>query len=179
MSLAPGHAEIVREFTKHIIDFVEQPHAMLANLPVCPFARKARLENRIQFEVMNLTHEGILALVPSFVAKSELDLMMCIHPRKDNLSSTEVDRLAERLNQTLLAMNLIALGGHPEDRFNIDGLYTRRDPYPNIQIIRADVGERAHQSIKESGYYERWTESNLLNISASPGVMKSNERCQA
>ena len=165
MSLAPDHAEIVRELIRYIVDFVEQPHAKLGNLPVCPFARKARLENRIRFEVMNLTHEGILALVPSFVAKSELDLLMCIHPTKDGLSSTRVDRLAKRLNQTLLAMNVMALGGHPDDPFNIDGLHTRRDPYPNIQILRVDVGERAHQSIKESGYYQRWTESNLRDVS--------------
>ena len=84
---------------------------------------------------MNLTHEGILALIPSFVAKSELDLMMCIHPTKDGLSSTEVDRLAERLNRMLPAMNLMALGGHPDDPFNIDGLYTRQDPYPTSRYF--------------------------------------------
>jgi len=168
MSSTPDHGEIVRVLTKYIVDFVERPQAKLGNLPVCPFARKARRENRIQFEVMNLTHEGILALIPSFVAKSELDLMMCIHPTKDGLSSTEVDRLAERLNRTLPAMNLMALGGHSDDPFNIDGLYTRQDPYPNIQILRVDVGERAHQSIKESGYYERWTESNFWDVSAHP-----------
>jgi hypothetical protein len=62
----------------------------------------------------------------------------------------------------------MALGGHPEDPFNIDGLYTRREPYPNIQLIGLDVGERAHQSIKNSGYYDRWTESNLRDLTAGP-----------
>ena len=69
MSAAPDHAEIVRELSQYIIDFVERPHPKLGNLPVCPFARKARLENRIQFEVLELTREGILALVPLFMAK--------------------------------------------------------------------------------------------------------------
>jgi hypothetical protein len=170
MSVARDHTKIVREYTQYIIDFVEQPHPKLGNLPVCPFARKARLENRIQFEVLELTREGILALVPSFKAKPELHMMICIHPRKDGLSSAEVYRLVEVLNQALPAMNLSALGGHPEDPFNIDGLYTRREPYPNIQLLRLDVGERAHQSIKNSGYYDRWTESNLrdtMSLSSS------------
>ena len=55
MPVAPDHAEIVRELTQYIIDFVEQPQPKLGNLPVCPFARKARLENRIRFEVRALT----------------------------------------------------------------------------------------------------------------------------
>jgi hypothetical protein len=168
MSVAPDHAEIVRELYQYIIDFVEQPHPKLGNLPVCPFARKARLENRIQLEVMELTREGVLALVPLFAANPEVDLMICIHPRKDGLSSIEVRRLAEVLNQALPAMNLMAIGLHPDDPFNIDGLYTRREPYPNIQLLRLDVGERAHQSLKNSGYYDRWTESNLRDI--APGL---------
>ena len=166
--LAPNHTEIVREFTQHIVDFVEQPHLKLGSLPVCPFARKARRDNRIQFEVLKLAREGILALLPSFMAKPEFDIMICIHPRKCGLSFAEVQRLVEEFNETLPAMNLMALGGHPEDPFNIDGLYTRREPYPNIQLIRLDVGERAHQSIKNSGYYARWTESNLRDVTPDP-----------
>jgi hypothetical protein len=161
-------AEIVREFTQHILDFVERPHPKLGNLPVCPFARKARLENRIQFEVLELTREGVLGLVPSFEAKPEFDTLICIDPRKDGLSAVEVRRLVEVLRPPLLAMNLEALGGHPEDLFNIDGLYTRREPYPNVQLQRSDIAERAYQSIKNSGYYERWTEDNLRDVTAKP-----------
>jgi hypothetical protein len=166
MPVAPDHAEIVRELTQYIIDFVERPHPKLGNLPVCPFARKARLEKRIRFEVMELTREGVLALAPSFTAKPDLHLMICIHPRKDGLSSARVHRLAKVLNQALPAMNLMAIGLHPDDPFNIDGLHTRREPYPNIQVLRLDVGEWAHESIKHSGYYDRWTESNLRDITA-------------
>ena len=89
MSVAPGRAEIVREFAQYIIDFVEQPQPKLGNLPVCPFARKARLENRIQFKVLELTRDGVLALLPLFTAKPELHVMICIDPRKDGLSSAE------------------------------------------------------------------------------------------
>jgi hypothetical protein len=55
-----------------------------------------------------------------------------------------------------------------QDPFNIDGLYTRREPYPNVQLLRLDVGERAHQSLKNSGYYDRWSESNLRGVSLRP-----------
>jgi hypothetical protein len=80
--------------------------------------------------VLELTREGVLALVPSFRANLELDLLICIHPSKDGLPAAEVRRHMEVLNKELPAMNLSALGAHPQDLFNIDGLYTRREPYP-------------------------------------------------
>jgi hypothetical protein len=166
MSVVPYPSEIVRELTQYIIDFVERPHPKLGNFPVCPFARRARLENRIKFEVLELTREGILARASMFAATLEGDLMICIHPRKEGLSSATVHGLVEMLNQVLPAMNLMAIGLHPDDPFNIDGLYTRREPYPNVQLLRLDVGEQAHLSIKDSGYYDRWTESNFRALTA-------------
>src|SRR5262249_52207889 len=116
---------------------------------------------------------------PSFTAKPELHLMICIHPRRDGRSSAEVRRLVEALNRVLPAMNLMALGGHPDDPFNIDGLHTRQEPYPNIQLTRLDIGERAHQSIKNSGYYDRWTESNLRDAGYDAGYSRQLDRTQS
>ena len=164
MAVAPDHAGIVREMSQYIVDFVERPHPKLGNFPVCPFARKARLENRIRFEVRELTYETVLALVPSFRAMADFDLMICIHPVKDGITSEEVRRLVEMLNAKLPAENLMAIGLHPQDAFNIDGLYTRREPYPNIQLLRLDVGERAHNSIRNSAYYALWSESNFRDL---------------
>jgi hypothetical protein len=167
MPVAPDHAEIVRELTQYIIDFVEQPHPKLGNLPVCPFARKARLENRIRFEVRALTRGAILGLAPWFEAEPELHMVICIHPNKDGISAEEVRRLVGELNETLPAMNLMALGAHPEDSFNIDGLYTRREPYPNIQLLRLDIGERSAESLKNTGYYDRWSEDNIRDVTVA------------
>jgi hypothetical protein len=61
-------------------------------------------------------------------------------------------------------MNLMALGAHPDDSFNIDGLYTRREPYPNIQLLRLDLGVRGAESLKSTGYYDRWTEDNIRDV---------------
>ena len=161
---SPDYAEIVDEFIQHIVHFVERPRPELSNFPVCPFARKARLESRIRFEVLELRHENIIAMAPEFLAQSETCLMVCIHPHRDGRSFEDVRRLVGALNRELSAANLLALGGHPDDPFNIDGLYTRREPYPNIQLIRLDLGEESYLSIKDSGYYDRWTEHNFKEV---------------
>ena len=158
------HAAIVREFTDYIIAFVEQPRPELGNLPVCPFARKARLTGQMRIEVLDLTLDAITARASGFDDEPRLDFIICVHPRRDALSCEQIYRLAEALNRTLPARNVLALPGHPDDPFNIDGLYTRREPYPNIQLLRWDVGNRAYRRIENSGYYDRWTEENFRSL---------------
>ena len=102
--------------------------------------------------------------MPLFEAEPELHMVICIHPKRDGISAEEVRQLVDALNETLPAKNLMALGAHPVDPFNIDGLYTRREPYPNIQLLRLDVGVRAAESLKNTGYYDRWTEDNMRDV---------------
>ena len=106
MSVAPDHAEIVRELTRYIVDFVEQPHPKLGNLPVCPFARKARLENRVQFRGSRVDTGG-RSLTWCRCSKRSLSFTWSsgIHPEKDGISSEEVRRLVDALNETLPARN--------------------------------------------------------------------------
>jgi hypothetical protein len=57
-------------------------------------------------------------------------------PRRDGLTATEARELARELNATLLDMKLMATSSHPDDDFNIEGLYTRRSPHPAIHLMR-------------------------------------------
>ena len=40
MSVAPDMPKSCENSTEYIIDFVEQPHPKLGNLPVCPWAER-------------------------------------------------------------------------------------------------------------------------------------------
>ena len=161
---------IVQEFLDYIIGFVEQPRPELGDLPVCPFSRGARLEGRMRIEVIELNVEAITAQLPCFQRDPHLEMLLCVHPHRGPPSCAEVYDLAKELNRSLLALNLVALAGHPSDPFNIDGLYTRRDPFPNIQLLRHDVGERAYKSLEKTTYYDRWSEENYRNlIPVAPG----------
>ena len=51
----------------------------------------------------------------------------------------------------------MATSTHPDDDFNIEGLYTRRTPHPAISLMRFDIGERAYKSLLKSRYYDKWT----------------------
>jgi hypothetical protein len=58
-------------------------------------------------------------------------------------------------------MGLEGFGGHPQDDFQIQGLYTRRGPWPNFQIIKRSLAKKASQSLWSTGYYRNWTPEQL------------------
>jgi hypothetical protein len=159
-----AHDTIIRDFTDYIVTFVEEARPEFGNLPICPFARRARLEGRMRIEVSALGAQVIAARVDCFDDEPRLDLLILVHPVRDTPSCPEVYGIAQELNRSLPARNLLALAGHPADPFNIDGLHTRREPYPNIQILRVDVAERAYKSLEKSAYYERWSEENFRDL---------------
>src|SRR3954465_1732331 len=74
-------------------DFIESPHPIFGGLPVCPFARAARLRGSIRFEVRPFdVHDtlepagGLMALVRDFAreeAAGQRETLFVIHPSPD------------------------------------------------------------------------------------------------
>jgi hypothetical protein len=151
----------VMEGWEDYIEFVERPQEKFGGLPVCPFAKKARLRGEYEFRVLELTRDALLALASLF-DDTKLHLIICVDPRVDGLTATEARELARELNATLLDMNLMATSSHPDDDFNIEGLYTRRSPHPAIHLMRYDIGDGAYKSLLNSRYYDRWTERDFI-----------------
>jgi len=71
-------ADVITAVLKWSEDFIEQPHEIFGDLPVCPFARAARLKETIRFEVRPFAlddplDEGgeLLRLVGEFARQEE------------------------------------------------------------------------------------------------------------
>lgn len=157
-------ADIVSEFVNHIINFVEQP--LTNGLPVCPFARRARTKNLILFKVLPLTYQDALQWIKENCTTHH-EVMIIINNDKTNLSEQITKSLADQLNSTLPTMGLQAFWGHPEALFCVNGVFTRREPFPNIQVIKKSVVERADKLLQATDYYDKWTKENLDEVKLS------------
>ena len=153
-------------------DFVERPHAVVGDLPVCPFAKAARLNRVIQWEVRPfapndpLDADGeLLTLVRDFSRDSTFETLFVVHPEPATVSSPELDALVARLNARLMARpelsDLRAFDAHPNSPFHIGGLYTRRAPYPSFQILSHKLLTSSSTSLLGSAYYDRFTPAML------------------
>ncbi len=163
--------DVLTEFIAYVMQVVERPHESMSGLPVCPFAKKARLENKIKwvvfpFEEADLTNEKNISFVKStvqqFCESSEQDILFVIHPDKKALTCDEVEQFCQKL-LAMLPPDFICFSGHPDCKFRV-GSYRRQEPYPNFQIIRKSLHDWGVDQLLKSRYYAKWDPKQLKEV---------------
>jgi len=120
--------EIVAAMERWSEEFIEQPHHIVGDLPVCPFAKAARLKKRIRFEVVPfdtadpLEPDGaILSLVRELTQQPELETLFVIHPEPTQIGARPLEAFVSRLNARMAAERstrmLQAFEAHPQSEF--------------------------------------------------------------
>lgn len=161
---------VIAEMMGYFQEFVEVPHPVFGNLPVCPFARKARLDNAIMFRVYpfadrDVTSDaGFMEIVTTFAGDDAHEILIVAHPDAEKLSVADMTLFVDALNPKLAPHDLVGFGGHPQDPFNIQGVYTRRSPYPHLSIQSTPYLKQITQSLRNTDYYRNWTHADLEAI---------------
>lgn len=149
---------------------LEQPNSTFGNLPICPFAQSFRLQQRIQFQVycFNFSdlngQSGLMQMIDAFKTNPQFDALLVIHPNPQVMTVNALEQFVDQLNQLLEAQSLVAHSGHPEDSFNINGVYTRREPYLNFTVQSPEKLKWASQLLQKTRYYENWSAENLKTV---------------
>lgn len=158
---------VISEMIQYIQEFIEVPHPTFGNLPVCPFARKARLDRAIMFRVYPFAERDLeedaklMEMIEIFDRDETSEILLIIHPDRDRLSLSELQQFVEDLTRKLVSFDLVGFGGHPRDRFNIQGVYTRQSPYSHLAIQSTQQLKQVTPKLRNSGYYDNWTPENL------------------
>ncbi|MBD2384764.1 hypothetical protein [Cylindrospermum sp. FACHB-282] len=171
MNLHNNDDEVIITMIDHMEKFIEKPNPVFDNMPICPFVNKFRQENKIVYKISNFDYSEklgldakVLDLINEFKTDEYHEVMIVIHPDKQALSLEEMKQFTKNLNNLISPLCLIAFSGHPLDDFNIDGVYTRRDPFINFTVQNLQKVNMYAEKLKSTGYYGRWSLENLNYI---------------
>jgi hypothetical protein len=121
-------AEIITTFQTHITTYIEKPNPVFGQMPICPFAQKARRDQKILYLVQAFQHaqdlradSDLLDVIRKFSANHSYDILIVIHPDPQATSLEGMKRFMQDLNQLIHPLGLISLSGHPLDDFNVGG----------------------------------------------------------
>jgi len=142
-------------------DFLEIPNKHLNNFPVCPYAKKTRLDNHINIIEHNDSStylEAVIKEADNF--KGKISIVAC-----SDLSIT-ADELADyihALNYVYVPRDVYLMASHPEDfdeeiDFLQDTAWESDNDFLMVLIQSFDELEEASTSLKKIGYYDNWNE---------------------
>ena len=142
-------------------DFLEIPNKHLNNFPVCPYAKKTRLDNHINIVEHNdpSTYlEAVIKEADNF--KGKISIVAC-----SDLSIT-ADELADyihALNYVYVPRDVYLMASHPEDfdeeiDFLQDTAWESHNDFLMVLIQSFDELEETSTSLKKIGYYDNWNE---------------------
>ncbi len=166
-SMNESDTEIIESTLRWMTEFVELSHPVFSDLPICPFSKKARLANQIIFKIERFSaltefdrDSAIMKSIYEFY-NSEFEIMVVINPEKTAISAPETKELIDKLNNQISELGLLAFHVHPEEDFNIDGLHTRRMPYPGFTVQVNSKLKPASDALEKTEYYKNWTLEQL------------------
>jgi hypothetical protein len=151
MPNCPSPEIVVAETVDYLTEFLEKPHPLFGNLPICPFSKKYRLSH-VKWVIGSLNFDYIINY-----PFGDHFLLWFIDPTGIDIEC--VRELECKLSETL--PDCVVLSGHPQDKFELHGLATRREPYPNIQLFKKSVLRVFQDKLLKTQYYKNFSGEEL------------------
>jgi hypothetical protein len=152
-----NHSQIVDDLQKWTKEVVEKPHPAFGGLPMCPFAKKKRMEGKIKNAIMayrigdeNKVYEECL----TFSSEKEFDLLQVICP-SPTMGAAEHKRFVEKVGERLAGLEVFDT--HPDEKMTYGGL-DYSVPFQMIQVLRSGLSREATEKLLRTRYYDNYTE---------------------
>jgi hypothetical protein len=162
-----SHDEILLTVKNYMINFLEKSHTIFSNMPVCPFAKKARTKETINYQFVFLKQmDSYLNLIIEFKYKfDESEGLFLL--AEDIISNKEIESVTDILTE-MFGDELQLFAFHPDSQFEMNGLHTRRMLTPGIIVQRNSDVEVKELALKKSKYYDKLTMPYCLSTANDP-----------
>ena len=141
-------------------NFVEKPHPSLGNWSPCPYARQARLSDKM--EIVFAEHDFLLGAIESNLYKLEEKDVIVICFDYTLISAAALAALIELHNKEyLIPNNYVVLEDHPDSPEVLNGVTMNFGHCGLLLLSKLDVLNDASVKLKSKGYYNCWPEENL------------------
>jgi hypothetical protein len=147
-----------------INNFVTKPNPMFGNLPPCPFARKAIVNDRVVFEEMCGTTSYPTLYQQIFNFDFDRYDVLCMILPADHFTGAETVQYAKELNEYFMKRDIVILEDHPDVVENVKHVSLNNGEY--ILFLAQSLSKLNHFSkLLESGpYYKNWSKTYLQSV---------------
>lgn len=146
-----------------IQNFLSIPHATFNNLPPCPFAKQALLDNKVHcvqikpYEHISM-HDYFIAELENFTyhwPKGKEVIVLGCEPHF--ISAVELSLATETANNKFLySRGYVALEDHPDEKEQVQDVVLNNGLYAIIFLQQKQKLNTARSSLQKQNYYKNW-----------------------
>ena len=158
-----NHDYIVEKLTAWMKEFVEIPNSLLGNWPPCPYARQARINNKI--EIVYSGHDVIPATVEENLSKLEDKDVIIVYFDHKMIQPDALTELVKVYNEGfLMPRNYVALEDHPDSVEYVNNVKMNFGECGLLIVSKLDMLNDASDKIREKDYYKHWSQEELDTV---------------
>ena len=147
-----------------ISDFVTRPNPVFGNLPPCPFAQKAIIENKVSF----LELDGVAGYPTLYQHILEADFeeidVLCMIAQPDQFTASETEKLAKDLNGYFMNRDVVVLEDHPDIDEHVKDVKLNNGDYILFLAQSLSKLNRFSKILEAGPYYRNWSKSYLESV---------------
>ena len=147
-----------------ISDFVTRPHPIFGDLPPCPFAQKAIIEDKVTF----LELDGVASYPTLYQHILECDFeekdVLCMIAQPDHFTAKETVDLAHDLNQYFMPKDVVVLEDHPNIDERVKDVKLNNGHYILFLAQSLSKLNRFSKILEAGPYYKNWSKSYLESV---------------
>ena len=147
-----------------IQDFVTKPNPVFGNLPPCPFAQKAIIENKVTF--LELDSVASYPTLYQHILEADFEEIdvLCMIAQPDQFTTSETEKLAKDLNGYFMNHDVVVLEDHPDTPESVKGVKLNNGHYILFLAQSLSKLNRFSKILEAGPYYKNWSKDYLKSV---------------
>lgn len=142
--------------------FVEIPNQKLGNWPPCPYARRARIDNKFSI-IFADDHNLNKSINDAKTLLQSQDVVVICFDHKAN-SADYIQQFVKDINKILMKEDFVVLEDHPDTPEFINGVCMNFHECGLLLMQRLSKLQEASSQLHSKGYYDLWSTQDLDNV---------------
>ena len=160
---------------KWIRNFVTKPNPVFGNLPPCPFAQKAIIDNKVEFVELNGVADWrtVYGIIWNF--DFEKKDVLCIIAEPNHFTAQQTVSMAEWLNERFMPHDIVILEDHPKIKEYVKEVKLNNGEYTLFLVQGLSRLNKFSKMLEDGPYYKNWSKSYLSEVKGFREKKKSQE----
>ncbi len=147
-----------------IKDFVTKPNPVFGNLPPCPFAQKAIIDDKVTFVEMSADADWRKVYRHICEFDSDSKDVLCIICQPQTFTAQQTVSMAEWFNEKQMPRDVVILEDHPDIAEHVQQVKLNNGEYTLFLVQSLSKLNRFAKTLESGPYYKNWSADYLKEV---------------